>query len=301
MINLSDLFSEFLQEQRFRNNSARTLEWYHNNVGMFLSWLGSVDVADLTLCNYKEYCNFLLYTYQSHGKNLKSSSVNSHIRAVKAFYNYCISEDYIEDFSRKLKVPRIDKDEKIPLSDDEISLLLSSFDNSRLSFRNYCWCVLMLDSGLRRGEILNLHIGDVDFKMRCMLVTGKGRKQRLVPIGNLSYDCLSRYIAFFRSSCSASDLLFVDRFGNPCTVNAIKQVFQKLKKQTGIQRLHAHLLRHTFATNYLFDGGDLETLRLILGHSDLQVTMMYLHLAQNKKMLLSKHLSHLDKLKNPDS
>lgn len=70
MINLSDLFSEFLQEQRFRNNSARTLEWYHNNVGMFLSWLGSVDVADLTLCNYKEYCNFLLYTYQSHGKIL---------------------------------------------------------------------------------------------------------------------------------------------------------------------------------------------------------------------------------------
>lgn len=68
----------------------------------------------------------------------------------------------------------------------------------------------------------------------------------------------------------------------------------KIKKRTGIDRLHPHLLRHTFATNYLCDGGDLETLRLILGHSDLQITSMYLHLAQNKQLLQSKHRSHLD-------
>lgn len=75
-------------------------------------------------------------------------------------------------------------------------------------------------------------------------------------------------------------------------------IFQKLKKCTGIDRLHPHLLRHTFATNYLVDGGDLETLRLILGHSDLQVTSMYLHLAQNKRLLQSKHRSHLDYMVN---
>lgn len=80
--------------------------------------------------------------------------------------------------------------------------------------------------------------------------------------------------------------------------NTVKQVFQKLKKQTGILRLHAHLLRHTFATNYLVDGGDLETLRLLMGHSDLQVTMMYLHLAENKKLLQRKHQSHLDMIIN---
>lgn len=100
------------------------------------------------------------------------------------------------------------------------------------------------------------------------------------------------------TAAGGSDPVFVDRFGNACNANTIKQVFQKLKKCTGIDRLHPHLLRHTFATNYLVDGGDLETLRLILGHSDLQVTSMYLHLAQNKRLLQSKHRSHLDYMVN---
>ena len=129
----------------------------------------------------------------------------------------------------------------------------------------------MCDSGLRRGEILSLIMKNVDLNHDFLLVTGKGCKQRFDPV-------------------------FVDRFGKPCNDNTIKQVFQKIKKRTGIDRLHPHLLRHTFATNYLCDGGDLETLRLILGHSDLQVTSMYLHLAQNMQLLQSKHISHLDSL-----
>lgn len=156
----------------------------------------------------------------------------------------------------------------------------------------------MCDSGLRRGEILSLTMCNVDLKHDFLLVTGKGCKQRFVPLGKLSHDVLLYYIVYYRAGAGGSDPVFVDRFGNACNANTIKQVFQKLKKCTGIDRLHPHLLRHTFATNYLVDGGDLETLRLILGHSDLQVTSMYLHLAQNKRLLQSKHRSHLDYMVN---
>lgn len=138
----------------------------------------------------------------------------------------------------------------------------------------------------------------VDLNHDFLLVTGKGCKQRFVPLGQLSHIALYDYISRYRSGAGGSDPVFVDRFGNACNANTIKQVFQKLKKCTGIDRLHPHLLRHTFATNYLVDGGDLETLRLILGHSDLQVTSMYLHLAQNKRLLQSKHRSHLDYMVN---
>lgn len=154
----------------------------------------------------------------------------------------------------------------------------------------------MCDSGLRRGEILSLIMKNVDLNHDFLLVTGKGCKQRFVPLGQLSHIALYDYIIRYRSGAGGSDPVFVDRFGKPCNDNTIKQVFQKIKKRTGIDRLHPHLLRHTFATNYLCDGGDLETLRLILGHSDLQVTSMYLHLAQNMQLLQSKHISHLDSL-----
>lgn len=229
---------------------------------------------------------------------MKSSSINSRVRAVKAFYNYCIEEDLLPDFSKKLKATKIRKTEKLPLDDDEIHTLVSVFGDSALEERNRCWVILMCDSGLRRGEIINLQIGNVYLERGFMIVTGKGDKQRFVPLGELSKISLATYIHKYRNEANESEPVFVNRFGEKCTINTVKQVFQKLKKQTGILRLHAHLLRHTFATNYLVDGGDLETLRLLMGHSDLQVTTMYLHLAENKKLLQRKHQSHLDMIIN---
>lgn len=102
------------------------------------------------------------------------------------------------------------------------------------------------------------------------------------------------------SYAETSEPLFVDRFGNPCNDNAIKQVFAKLKKYTGIERLHPHLLRHTFATQYIVNGGNLEMLRLIMGHSSITVTQIYLHLANNIKLMQKTHNSHLDKLLGGD-
>ncbi len=294
---IREAFKNFMFEQRFRGNSDRTYEWYNDNICAFLAWLSSDGIDELTIYNYKAYCSYLLHDYERNGKPLKSSSVNSHVRAVKAFYNFCIQEDYIPDFSRKLKTTKINKTEKLPLDDAEIKQLLDCFDDSVLGIRNRCWVILMVDSGLRRGELLRLKLEDVDINSGFMLVNGKGSKQRFVPLGEASRSELTQYIKRFRSSAHQSEPLFVDRFGFQCSENSVKQVFQKLKSETGIDRLHPHLLRHTFATNYLCDGGDLETLRLILGHSDLQVTSMYLHLAENKKLLQMKHLSHVDLMK----
>ena len=93
-----------------------------------------------------------------------------------------------------------------------------------------------------------------------------------------------------------SDPFFVDRFGNVLDVNAIDNVMQKLKERTGIDRLRCHLLRHTFATLYIVDGGNLEMLRVILGHSSIAITQIYLHIASNYKLIRESHKSHIDKL-----
>ena len=292
------MYDMFILEQEYRNNSPVTISWYKDQLTEFFKWLGSEDPADLNLLKFKQYGVFIKSQNKRNGDKLSSSSVHGAMRAVKAFYNFCIGEDYLDDFSRQLRLPKVYKKEQLILDDQEILLLLKVLDNSaaRNNQRNRCFVLLMLDSGLRRGEIPRININDISFPTRSMIVRGKGSKQRLIPMGEKTCSQLLDYRLRFRSAAGGSEPFFLDQNGNRCSDNLVKLVFQRLKEETGIERLHPHLLRHTFATYYLADGGDLETLRLILGHSNIHTTQMYLHLAFNLKLQRSRHNSHIDKL-----
>lgn len=295
---IHEMYEMFILEQEYRNNSPVTISWYKDQLTEFFDWLLSEDPADLNLLKFKQYGVFLKSQTKRNGDKLSSSSVHGAMRAVKAFYNFCIGEDYLDDFSRQLRLPKVYKKEQLILDDQEILLLLKVLDNSaaRNNQRNRCFVLLMLDSGLRRGEIPRININDISFPTRSMIVRGKGSKQRLIPMGEKTCSQLLDYRLRFRSAAGGSEPFFLDQNGNRCSDNLVKLVFQRLKEETGIERLHPHLLRHTFATYYLADGGDLETLRLILGHSNIHTTQMYLHLAFNLKLQRSRHNSHIDKL-----
>lgn len=294
---LREAFDMFMYEQRFRNNSAATIQYYKSYLGAFMDWLEfETDVTEVEQLTIKEYKDYVIYL---SGTDIKASSVNTKIRAVKAFYNFLIDEDKIGDCGRKLKLIKQRKEEIIPLSDSEIKKLLGCFNTSEiLELRNKCFVLLMLDCGLRRAELTRIKVSDVDFDQRSILVNGKGDKQRLVPMGELTLENLRQYNAAVseRRNGKRSDPFFLDRFGNSVDINAVKMVFQDLKDRTGIQRLHAHLLRHTFATLYLVDGGNLEVLRCLMGHSSIAITQIYLHLATNYTLLRDRHNSHIDKL-----
>lgn len=303
-LTIKDMYEMFLLEQEYRNNSPVTISWYKEQLEDFFIWLMNNfqesynDPVELNLYNFKCYGVFLKKQYKRNGDNLSSSSVHGAMRAVKAFYNFCIGEDYLDDFSRQLRLPKVHSKEQLILDDSEIIQLLRACDDSfsHYSLRNKCFVLLMLDSGLRRGEIPRINIGDITFSSKSMIVRGKGSKQRLIPMGYQTCELLLQYRLKFRQAASSSEPFFLGQSGQRCTDNLVKQIFQRLKDSSGIERLHPHLLRHTFATYYLADGGDLETLRLILGHSNIHTTQMYLHLAFNLKLQRSRHNSHIDKL-----
>ena len=287
-------FDLFMYEQRVRNNSPVTIGYYNENLGAFVDFVGadeSVEVLDISI--YKDYIIFL----QSSG-TLKATSINTRLRAVRAFYNFLIDDERIGDCSRKLKLIKQRREEIIPLTDDEIRTLLDSFDTTELlELRNKCLVMVMLDSGLRRAETTRLRCSDVDLKQRTLLVNGKCDKQRIVPIGDSCAALLKEYSERMSDRRQRkNDPFFVDRFGNVLDVNAIDAVMQKLKERTGIERLRCHLLRHTFATLYIVDGGNLEMLRVILGHSSIAITQIYLHIASNYKLIRESHNSHIDRL-----
>lgn len=147
---LQEAFDLFMYEQRFRNNADATIEYYQLSLGLFLDFVGadqSVDVLDISV--YKDYVISL-----QTGGHLKSTSINTYIRAVKAFYNWLIDDDRIGDCSRKLKLIKQKREKIIPLSDDELQRLLNCFDCSDLlQLRNKCLTLLMVDCGLRRARL----------------------------------------------------------------------------------------------------------------------------------------------------
>lgn len=294
-----ELYSDFLLEQKFRNNSTRTIEYYEDNLSRFFVWMSNNGLTALSIDNWKQYGVYLREkATKRNGDRYSESSVQGAMRAIKAFYNYCIEQGALnDDISRQLKLPKAHNKEERILDDDEIEMLFNGInDNTQTGLRNKCFIALMLDCGLRRGEIPRLNFSDLDLKSKTMVIKGKGGKQRVVPMGEISSALIMNYITKFRANAGQQAPVFVDCNNCRCTDNLIKQVFKHIKANIGISRLHPHLLRHTFATNYIADGGDLETLRIILGHANIQTTQRYLHFAFNLKLQKSRHNSHLDKI-----
>ena len=182
------------------------------------------------------------------------------------------------------------------LTDEEISKLYLSFDSDFYGVRNLCMCSLMLDSGLRLLEVLTLENSLLHLDDGYCIVNGKCQKQRTVPIGKTSAGLLRTYLEFVSVENIHSPYVFTTVDGEPLTRNTVKNVFRKLKKSSGISRLHPHLLRHTFATKYLENGGNIYALQSILGHTSLEMVKRYLHLSQSRVCADFERFSPLDNL-----
>jgi site-specific recombinase XerD len=171
--------------------------------------------------------------------------------------------------------------------------------SSPLGLRDYVILVLMLDTGMRASEVCFITLALLNLEKGYIKILGKGEKERLVPIGDITRKTLYRYIEESRPKLlrENSDTLFLTKDGNPITYNALKKMFDGLRKTSGITRLHAHLCRHTFAINYLLNGGDVFTLKEILGHTTLEMVNEYLHFTTAQISIQHHRFSPMDHLK----
>ena len=162
----------------------------------------------------------------------------------------------------------------------------------------YAIALLLLGTGIRAAEQVGLTLNDTNLKSGAVKVTGKGRKERIVPFGATTKKALLRYIHTFRPEPfhEGIEQLVLATDGSPLTYSGLAQAIKRLGKRTGVPRLHSHLSRHTFAVRYLVNGGDIMTLRLILGHATLEVTQMYVHLAETHVEVQHHRFSPMDRL-----
>lgn len=295
-MNLQTAINSFLLEQTIRGNSPVTVSGYRAILGYFRSFAGDLDVETIDLDLLRSYY------FHLHQSGLESVSVQSYIRHLRAFLNWLYSSELIEtDFCRKFKLPKAKRPIVDVLTDSEISALFGAYQGDDFrNVRNRAILALFLDAGLRLNELVNIQRAMIHVSEGYVIVDGKGNKQRAVPFGVMTRIYLKEYLSIAPKSPS----LFLssreeDGSFFPITEATVKMMFRRLKAV--VPRIYPHLLRHTFATRYLENGGNMYSLQMLLGHTSLEMVKRYVHLAQRKVLRDFVNYSPLDRFQSENT
>lgn len=292
---LSEAFDNFILEKRLAGLSEATVTDYSNMIGVFVAYTGSN--AELSTLAYERVTEFILDLYK---RPLSKATVATYIRNLRIFLRWYHGEYGMTFDPVKIKVPKTPKKMVHIYSDTELQYIFSSLETSIewITARNRAMVALMFDSGLRQSEVCSLLLSGIDRKRMILQVTGKGAKDRLVPLGKLALDFLDDYL----SICPYTDTnyVFLDRLGNPISTNAVKLFVNRLRHKLPFD-LTSHKLRHNFATNYCLDNikatgnSNVYDLSIIMGHESIETTKRYEHFA-HEIIAVENRTSHLDKV-----
>lgn len=223
-------------------------------------------------------------------KVVNARSQSRIISGLRGFFNFLIFEDYRKDNPLDLiESPKIGRKLPDTLSTEEIDLLIETIDFSKAEGeRNRAILETLYGCGLRVSELTNLQISDLFFEEGFIKVTGKGNKQRFVPISSYTKKFIDIYKNEIRThqepKKEASDILFLNRRGNKLSRAMIFTIVRRLAEKAGIQKkISPHTFRHSFATHLLENGADLRAIQQMLGHESITTTEVYMHVD-------SKHL-----------
>lgn len=264
--------------------ASATLEAYGRDLGEMSSFLRhrSVDtVADVGLEHLAEHLQSL-----SRDRGLEPSSITRHLATIRVFFRWLTANDRIpKDPARLLERPH--RWRRVPgvMSPRQMRALVESPgpDQGRLWVRDRAILELMYAAGLRASEVGAIRLDEFHQELASLTVTGKGSKQRIVPIGDPAMNWTRKYLAELRPHLVRFDdgrdrqRMLLSFSGRPLERVAIWQIVRKYAEVAGLKNVHPHKLRHSFATHLLVGGADLRVVQELLGHADIGTTQVYTH------------------------
>ncbi len=287
-------FKSYLQLER--GMSPNTVLAYLYDVGLLTSFLKE-NHNDKPI---KKVNTEILREFISNIENLDLGAYTQAriISGIKAFFNYLILEKVVDiDPSELLESPRLGR--KLPdvLTINEVEKIIQSVDLSQgEGERNKAILETLYGCGLRVSELINLKVSDLHFKEGIIMVTGKGNKQRLVPIGDQAKKQISTYLKFNRTQLTITkqdnDILFLNRRGKILTRQMIFYIVKNHAEKSGIRKnISPHSFRHSYATHLVQNGADLRVVQELLGHVSITTTEIYTHLNREdlRKAILDFH------------
>ena len=254
--------------------SAHTLRAYRKDLEEFSRYVESeaatIDVIDIR--------GFIASQIQ---KGLNKTTVNRRLSSIRSFFRFLYREGYVKKNPSKLvSSPKISKLLPKFLSVDDIFTLMEKPRGSGFfPARDKAILELLYSSGLRVSELTGLNMDDVNLNESIMKIRGKGKKERIVPIGSKAVNALRLYHPERRLKKSKAKALFLNRFGNRLTDRGVRRIVVKYSRESAIHgEIGPHTLRHSFASHLLQGGADLRVIQELLGHASLSTTQKYTHL-----------------------
>ncbi len=287
--------NEFAYElQVNRGLSKNTVDAYIRDITAYTSFIvKNYQFHNLNDIELKHVENFILSIRR---KGMSAATITRKISSIKIFHDYLLKNNVVEkDVSKGLYVPK--KEKKLPnvLSLEEVEMLLEEVKGKKpLDQRNYAMLTLMYDSGLRVSEVLDLKISDLHLGESLIHVTGKGSKQRIVPVTDECRNALNQYLTKGRKKLKTvtGEIIFVNSKGNPLSRIGFYKMIKDKAKKAGIEKeISPHTLRHSFSTHLLDRGVDIRIVQEILGHSDISTTQIYTEVSKEnlKKVVNTLH------------
>ena len=271
-----NLFLDYLKYER--KLSENTYESYRYNLIKIANYFKDKNISLLTEDNIR---------YFLYNSNEVSKTKAHYLTVLKAFYNYLLDNNLIKtNPAANIKMPKIEK--KLPkfLTEEEVDKLLDIRLTKPIDYRNKAMLELLYATGMRISELLNLTLSNYNEEDASVKVMGKGSKERIIPIGDITIKYLNLYINEYRNFIlkdKISDYLFINYNGSKMSRQGFFKILKNLCDECGIQKeISPHVLRHSFATHLLNNGADLRIIQELLGHENISTTEIYSHLSKEK-------------------
>lgn len=267
-------FEQFLIFLRSEQNvSPHTLRSYTKDLKEFLTFIDKrpKDIDNLDIRSFLA---------SLHLRKLKKSSISRTLATIRSFFKFLHREGYVKNNPAKLvSSPKVEKVLPRFLSIDEVFYLMETPQGDSFKpARDKAILELLYSSGLRVSELTSLDMSDLDIKESLIRAKGKGRKERILPIGQKAMEALQNYLPERMSLKRKSAALFLNNRGGRLTQRSIRRILIYYSRMINIDGdLSPHTLRHTFATHLLHEGADLRSIQELLGHSSLSTTQRYTH------------------------
>jgi integrase/recombinase XerC len=286
MYSAIDGFERYLRIER--NASPLTIKSYAEDFGSLLEFfsahVGKIpEPKEVTIAELRAYVAYL------HECQYAKTTIARRLACLRSFFRYCCREGLCEHNPAKaLRTPRTGR--KLPhfLTTEQVARLLEAPPaNQPDGLRDRAMLESMYSAGLRVSELVGLNIRDWDRDSNIFRILGKGKKERIAPVGSYAAKALDHWLSVRKPAANAKPseqaAMFLNRFGKRLTDRSVRRMIDKYLLQTGLERITSpHTLRHSFATHLLDGGADLRSVQELLGHQSLTTTQIYTHVSTRR-------------------
>ena len=290
-LTLEEGCNKYLDNCRSRNLREGTINHYRQSYVQFAKFFDmQMQISDLDEKMYQKYVVFLRETLHN------DVSINSYLRDFITTMHFLMREGYLPHF--KMQAIKVDRSGVETYTDAELTALLKKPNIKKCSFTEYqCWVItnFLFSTAVRQRSLMHIRIKDIDFDNNVIYVTvTKNRKTLIVPFNRTMCGILQEFLKY-RQHKSADDFLFCHVFGKQLTKSTSYHMLYEYNKRRGVETTGIHRYRHTFAKQWILNGGNVVSLSKILGHSSLQITQNYVNLLVSDVAKEVENINLLDK------